>query len=151
MYDPKKDFEEYDKTPINYFKISEFRNICPDHNLLLILNLLREAIGVPICIQDCSGSAITLQGLVNIYKAHHYDWTQFIPWESRHLAIHATPYLRAVDIYAFNDSKNLISGDVLKNTVVDICPQNLFLGLGVFQLGLHIDVGRENFHRVWRY
>jgi hypothetical protein len=143
------------------FMLSEFGYVEPDPRLLHLIQLLRDTVGVSVVI---TSGPRTVVDHIRIYRdlvaqkalqvpqgKTVYD---IIPWQSKHLPRHGTPYLEAVDITVEGMTGLSLEKNVraVRESLQfkSVFPNPCFLGVGVGKNYLHIDVGREVDAR-WTY
>jgi len=80
---------------------------------------------------------------IKIYKElYGDDWVKKIPWLSKHLPTHHSPFLRAVDIRIIIDEglRGITFTSILKDFRIFIESLDIPVGLGVGKGWVHIDV-----------
>jgi hypothetical protein len=158
------------------FKFSEFRYVMPDPRLLLILEYVRRNFNCTVTITDSKRTPLEH---ISIYRKLEKEKKiktvgnklgtktlfDYIPWDSRHLPTFDSPYLRACDFKCLKKDGTYVSGEAIKDCILDYVDSFLFkkeveaaskdksgyfVGVGVGKFFVHLDIDRGQ-NKLWGY
>ena len=82
-------------------------------------------------------------------RGEKLDWDS-IPWKSRHLPTHKTPFCRAADIRVFDGQRKLTGQEIAETIVRRFDVTQFPIGLGIASTWCHVDVDRRRYTQ-WTY